>query len=59
MTVAAPSFFHGDLGDPLPEPGPEGSPLRLVALDARAVALNNCLPPPRPAAASAHSPKRV
>ena len=35
VTVAAPSFFHGDLRDLAVEPEPEGSPLRLVSLDAR------------------------
>ena len=35
VTVAAPSFFHGDLRDVELEPEPEGSPLRLVGLDAR------------------------
>jgi len=35
VTVAAPSFFHGDLRDLALEPEPEGSPLRLVSLDAR------------------------
>ena len=35
VTVAAPSFFHGDLRDLVLEPEPEGSPLRLVSLDAR------------------------
>ena len=35
VTVAAPSFFHGDLRDLGLEPEPEGSPLRLVGLDAR------------------------
>jgi len=34
VTVAAPSFFHGDLRDLALEPEPEGSPLRLVSLDA-------------------------
>ena len=35
VTVAAPSFFHADLRDLELEPEPEGSPLRLVGLDAR------------------------
>ena len=35
VTVAAPSFFHGDLRDLHLEPEPEGSPLRLVSLETR------------------------
>jgi glycosyltransferase involved in cell wall biosynthesis len=35
VTVAAPSFIHGDLHDLVLEPEPEGSPLRLVRLGAR------------------------
>jgi len=35
VTVAAPSFFHGDLHDLMLEPEPEGSPVRLVPLDVR------------------------
>ncbi len=33
--MAAPSFFHGDLRDMSLDPEPEGSPLRLVPLEAR------------------------
>ena len=33
--MATTSFFHGDLRDLALEPEPEGSPLRLVSLDAR------------------------
>ena len=35
VTVAAPSFFHGDLRDLALEPEPDGSPLRLVSLESR------------------------
>ena len=35
VTVAAPSFVQGDLRDLELEPEPEGSPLRMVSLDAR------------------------
>ena len=35
VTVAWPSFFHGDLRDLGLKPEPEGLPLRLVGLDAR------------------------
>jgi len=35
VTVAAPSFFHGDLRPIVLEPEPPGSPLRLVPLDTR------------------------
>src|SRR5580658_9842548 len=35
ITVAAPSYFHGDLRPIVIEPEPSGSPLRLVPLDTR------------------------
>ncbi len=35
ITVAAPSYFHGDLRPIVLEPEPPGSPLRLVPLDTR------------------------
>jgi phosphatidyl-myo-inositol dimannoside synthase len=35
VTVAAPSFFHGDLRPIVLEPEPPGSPLRVVPLDTR------------------------
>ena len=35
VTVAAPSFFHGDLRPIVLEPEPTGSPLRLVSLRTR------------------------
>jgi phosphatidyl-myo-inositol dimannoside synthase len=35
ITVAAPSYFHGDLRPIVMEPEPQGSPLRLVPLDTR------------------------
>jgi len=35
VTVAAPSFVHGDLRDLVLEPEPAGSPLRVVSLNAR------------------------
>jgi glycosyltransferase involved in cell wall biosynthesis len=35
VTVAAPSFYHGDLRPIVLEPEPSGSPLRLVPLDTR------------------------
>lgn len=35
ITVAAPSFFHGDLRPIVMEPEPAGSPLRVVPIDTR------------------------
>lgn len=35
ISVAGPSFFHGDLRPVTLDPEPPGSPLKLVALEAR------------------------